>query len=214
MQGNNTNIQARGCVQLGDLLIFAFGSFIMFAKTADLLGKFAPEDWFGFSKSDYGLAAALLIEGFLVWRKFKMWILPPKNFVEWGMDLITTFIPFGLSIAAQVIDGYVTTGLINSMSEEQKTTITTVVAALVGIPLLLDIAKTSVDNAPPGIFDDIKSDTDNALGSLFGWFTKKKTHVSSQPVQLNQVVRQFEEPEEPELEVSGNGLNPTKGKRS
>lgn len=202
MQGNNTNIQARGCIQLGDLLIFAFGSFIMFAKTADLLGKFAPEDWFGFSKSDYGLAAALLIEGFLVWRKFKMWILPPKNFVEWGMDLVTTFIPFGLSIAAQVIDGYVTTGLINSMSEEQKTTITTVVAALVGIPLLLDIAKTSVDNAPPGIFDDIKSDTDNALGGLFNWtkglFDRRKTRVSS-PAQLNKDVGQTN------LKLSKNG---------
>ena len=128
-----------------------------------------------------------------------MWILPPKNFVEWGMDLITTFIPFGLSIAAQVIDGYVTTGLINSMTEEQKTTITTVVAALVGIPLLLDIAKTSVDNAPPGIFDDIKSDTDNALAGLFGWLTKKKTRVSSASAQLNQDVGQTN------LKLSKNG---------
>jgi hypothetical protein len=193
MQENKTTIQARGCIQLGDLLIFAFGSFIMFGKTADLLGKFAPDDWFGFSSSDYGLAAALLIEGFLIWRKVKMWLLPPKNFVEWGMDLITTFIPFALSIAAQVIDGYVTTGLINSMSDEQKTTITTVVAALVGIPLFLDIAKTAVDNAPPGIFDDIKSDTDNALGSLVGWLgtmTKKKTPVSSNPTPMNSDVRQ------------------------
>lgn len=193
MQENKTNIQARGCIQLGDLLIFAFGSFIMFAKTADLLGKFAPADWFGFSKSDYGLAAALLIEGFLVWRKVKMWLLPPKNFVEWGMDLMTTFIPFGLSIAAQVIDGYVTTGLINSMTDQQKQTITTIVAALVGIPLLLDIAKTSIDNAPPGIFDDIKTDTDNALAGLFGWAnrltSRKNTRVSDTNT-LNQDVRQ------------------------
>jgi hypothetical protein len=199
---SNTNTQAKGCIQLGDLLIFAFGSFIMFAKTADLLGKFAPSDWFGFAPSDYGLAAALLIEGFLVWRKVKMWLIPPKNFVEWATDLVTTFIPFALSIAAQVIDGYVTTGLINSMTEQQKTTITTIVAALVGIPLLLDIAKTAVDNAPPGIFDDIKSDTDNALGGLAGWFgglLRKNTRVSSQAVQSNQDVRQTN------LKLSKNG---------
>lgn len=185
MQENRTNVQARGCIQLGDLLIFMFGGFIMFGKTADLLGKFAPSDWFGFSASDYGLAAALLIEGFLIWRKVKMWLLPPKNLVEWGMDLLTTFIPFGLSIAAQVIDGYVTTGLINSMPEEQKMTITTIVAALVGIPLFLDISKTAVDNAPPGIFDSIKSDTDDALGGFFDsvkGVLSKKTRVFPQEV--------------------------------
>lgn len=184
-ENQETKIQARGCIQLGDLLIFAFGSFIMFAKTSNLLGKFAPDDWFGLRPTDYGFAAAVLIEGFLVWRKFKMWLLPPKNFVEWGADLVTSFVPFALSIAAQIIDGYVTTGLINGMSEQQKTLITTIVAALVGIPLLLDLSKTAIDNAPAGIFDSIKTDSENALQSLFSWATtktkKENTSVSPTP---------------------------------
>jgi hypothetical protein len=191
---NSTNVQARGCIQLGDLAIFAFGSFILFGKTADLLGKFAPSDWFGFSPTDYGLAAALLIDGYLVWRKIKMWLIPPRNFVEWAADIVTTFIPFGLTLAAQIIDGYVTTGLINSMSEEQKTTITTIVAALVGIPLFLDITKTAIDNAPPGIFDSIKSDTENGLDALTGFFrgvfNRGNTRVSNEPMTLNQDANQ------------------------
>lgn len=176
---NETKVQARGCVQLGDLLIFGFGSFMMFAKTADVLEKFAPSDWFGLSASDYGLAAALLIEGFLVWRKFKMWVLPPKNFVEWAMDFITTFVPFGLSLAAQAIDGYITTGLINSMPEQQKTTITTIVALLIGVPLFLDLGKTTIENAPPGLFDNLKwgrGGVDSFINNLFN----KKRPVQSQ----------------------------------
>lgn len=207
---SETRTQARGCIQLGDLVIFAFGSFMMFAKTADLLGKFAPDDWFGFAPSDYGLAAALLIEGFLVWRKVKMWLLPPKNFAEWATDLITTFVPFALSLAAQAIDGYVTTGLINSMTQEQKTTITTVVSLLIGIPILLDIGKTAIENAPAGIFDNIKTG-DNG-GSLFSWwpFGKKKNSVFS-PAEVVQTKIQ-------DLPKSPNGedeevVNPTIGKR-
>jgi hypothetical protein len=208
---SETTTQARGCVQLGDLLIFAFGSFIMFAKTANLLGKFAPDDWFGFAPSDYGIAAALLIEGFLVWRKVKMWLLPPKNFVEWATDLVTTFVPFALSLVAQAIDGYITTGIIQTMSQEQKTTITTVVSLLIGVPILLDIGKTAIENAPPGIFDNLK--TNDAVGNPFWWwpFSKKKNTVLSQAEVVQTEIK--------DLPKSPNGedeevVNPTIGKRS
>ena len=185
-----TKAQARGCIQLGDLAIFAFGSFIMFAKTADVLGAFAPANWFGFSPADYGIAAALLIEGFLVWRKVKSWLLPPDNFVEWGFDFIVTITPFALSVVAQVVDGYLTTGILMNMTEETKRMITAVVSILVTVPLLLDIIKTTVENAPAGIFDDIKTDSGNVLQDIFGWMSNRfsggNTRVSSEPVRLNQ----------------------------
>lgn len=200
-----TKAQARGCIQLGDLLIFAFGSFMMFGKTADILGKFAPSGWFGFSPTDYGFAAALLIEGFLVWRKVKMWLLPPDNFVEWGMDFITTIVPFVLSMTAQIIDGFITTKLIDNMPESQKVTITATVCALIGIPLLLDIGKTMVENAPAGIFDALKVDRDGGVGEFFGGIfsaiTQKKSGQVSTPVTMNKTVSQ------PKVKVSNNGNN-------
>lgn len=204
-QEERTRAQARGCIQLGDLAIFAFGAFIMFAKTANLLGKFAPDDWFGFASSDYGFAAAILIEGYLVFRKIKAWLLPPTNFVEWAADLITTLIPFVLSAAAQVIDGYVTTGIIVNMPEETKMMITAIVSILITIPILLDILKTAIDNAPVGIFDNIKSDNGNILQGFLGWVNNRvdaRKHGVSSTVALNQDVRQLKKVK------STNGKNP------
>lgn len=208
---NQTRVQAKGCIYLGDLLIFMFGSFMMFAKTANLLGKFAPDDWFGLSPADYGFAAALIIEGFLVWRKVKMWLLPPNNFVEWATDIVTTFIPFGLSLMAQVIDSYVTTGLINSMTQEQKTLITTIVSLLIGIPLLLDIGRTTIENAPAGIFDTIKSNERGGLDGVFSWVG---SHFKSNKVLANQPTQVLaKDVLQEELDESvGKPVNPTKGK--
>src|SRR5690242_9925648 len=106
---NQTNseiqVQAKGCFQLIDLLLFAFGAFIMFGKTANLLGKLAPDDWFGMTPQDYGFFAALLIEGYLVVQKIKSWLIKPNNFMEWATDIVVTFIPFILSVFAQAADG-------------------------------------------------------------------------------------------------------------
>lgn len=207
---NQTRVQAKGCIYLGDLLIFMFGSFMMFAKTANLLGKFAPDDWFGLSPADYGFAAALLIEGFLVWRKVKMWLLPPNNFVEWATDIVTTFIPFGLSLVAQVIDGYVTTGLIDSMTQDEKRLITTVVALLIGIPLFLDIGRTTIENAPAGIFDTIKTNERGGLDGLFGWVGK--WFARPNPVALNSEAPVVK-PKPSSKSSKQEGANPTEGER-
>lgn len=165
-EDKEVQVQARGCFQLVDLLLFAFGAFIMFGKTANLLGKLAPDDWFGLTPADYGFAAALLIEGYLVVQKIKSWLIRPANFMEWATDIVVTFIPFILSVFAQAADGWFTTGLIQSMTQAQKMQTTTFVSVLITVPVLLQIVQTAINNAPKGVFDNIKRTANAENGGL------------------------------------------------
>jgi hypothetical protein len=179
MQDEETRAQASGCFNFFDLILFIYGAFIMFGKTANLFGKFAPDDWFGLSPVTYGIAAAVLIEGYLVMQKVKAWILPPRNFLQWATGLVVTLIPFALSLTAQVIDSWFTTGLIQAMSQEDKMLYTNITAALVGIPLLLAIIQMGIDTAPPGVFDNIKSQKGDMLSWFGGWFRRNGSKEAS-----------------------------------
>jgi hypothetical protein len=179
MQDEETRAQASGCFNFFDLILFIYGAFIMFGKTANLFGKFAPDDWFGMSPEMYGIAAAVLIEGYLVMQKVKAWILPPRNFLQWATGLIVTIIPFALSLVAQVIDSWFTTGLIQAMSQDEKMFYTNITAALVGIPLLLAIIQMGIDTAPVGMFDNIKSQRGDMLSWATGWFRRNGSKEAS-----------------------------------
>jgi hypothetical protein len=170
VENAETATQARGCFQLIDIMIFAYGAFIMFGKTANLLGKFAPDDWFGLTPSDYGFASAILIEGYLVMMKFKAWILPPKNFVEWGADIVVTITPFLLSAYAQAADAWFTTNIVQNMTAEEQMKITNIISFLVPAILLLAIVRTAIETAPAGLFDNIKTkrSTDDVGGFFRG----------------------------------------------
>jgi hypothetical protein len=203
-------VQAKGCFQLIDLLIFMFGSFIMFGKTANLLGKFAPDDWFGLSPSDYGMAAALLIEGVLVVQKIKAWIDPPDNLVEWAMDFLATITPFLMSAFAQAADAWFTTGLIQGMSQDDKMKYTNFISVMIAIPILIMIIQTTIRTAPAGIFDNLKTGTANPFSWVGGLFQRGRGDAA------NAAVLPDDQLELPPQEVVNNGkvktkTNPTRG---
>lgn len=186
MENPQTKVQATGCFRFLDLIIFMFGSFILLGKTANLLSIFAPPNWFGLNPEVYGIAAALMIEGYLVIMKLKAWISPPTNFVEWAMDFLMTLTPFLLSAFAQAADSWFTTGLIQTMSNEDKMMYTNVISILVAIPLFFAIVQSTIQNAPAGLFDSLKTNADSGIGSvasMFGKFFKKSP--KSNVVQTN-----------------------------
>lgn len=205
-QNEQTNVQATGCFRFLDLIIFMFGSFILLGKTAHLLEIFAPDNWFGLTPNMYGIAAALMIEGYLVIMKLKAWISPPTNFMEWAMDFVMTLTPFLLSAFAQAADSWFTTGLIQNMSNEEKMFYTNVISILVAIPIFFAIIQTTIQNAPPGLFDSLKTKRkgDEGLGNVLGvvgkFFTKK-------PAKTTVVQTNLEVPEE-KIEPSNNGKTP------
>lgn len=191
MDEERTTVQASGCFRFLDLIIFMFGSFILLGKTANLLQTFAPPNWFGLSPEMYGICAALMIEGYLVIMKLKAWISPPTNFVEWAMDFVMTLTPFLLSAFAQAADSWVNTGLMQTMDNQQKMFYTNIISVLVAIPILFAIIQTTIQNAPPGLFDNLKTNNSGSINSVVGAFGnlfnrgKKKSVQTTQTLNLD-----------------------------
>lgn len=184
--------------------VFILGAIAAYPKTADLLSLFSPQilnDIFGMDMSlPYGLFCAALVEGVILFLHFdrRAYFVQSAQTVKWLM--------FGISFACQVFDGQVTTNAISQMSDTMKLvlvygipTLPLIIAALVAmIGALPDAPKEQVEVVrQPRV--GMKTRLDNLL-ETFWYGEQENTRV------FPKVVEQLEEPE---IETSDNGSNPT-----
>lgn len=182
---------------------------VLFFGTAQVASTHAPQmvsDVLGFN-ADYifGVVSAVCVE----WGALRLHFNPyarnnsTARWVKW--------ILLGMSGLAQIYNAAIETGQLSSLSETLKIGFQFVVP---NIPLIFIVLMFWIGSlSPVKPKSVIERVTERGLHNMIPkwediWEGRKNTRVS------DEVVRQFEQVEEPELEASGNGANPTKGKRS
>ena len=161
MSGNNNeqDYGGRSCIQVLTLAAFCWGALMMYPKTVDLLANFAPNDWMGYTDMAgwWAMGSALLIEGVMVILKFKMWIYPSRNLVEWVWDGVLTVAPFVMSALAQVFDGMLVRDVLTQQPQQIQMAVDWGVPLLPSFVIGLMIVYAMVESAPGNIFGGIKS---------------------------------------------------------
>lgn len=166
-----------GCDAIFEGLIFLLGAFLMASKTQDLMAAFSPESFFGFQEiaGYYGLGCTLLVEGLLIFEKFKMLFMGrAKNRIEWGWGIILTIVPFVISFLAQSIDSILIAQTLSEQPAEVQLAVTWGVPGIPGIIIFLLAIRSFINSAPLGTF---RGDTGKGSGSrarsggidLLGW---------------------------------------------
>jgi hypothetical protein len=148
----------RSCIQLLSLVAFMWGAAMMFPKTVDLLSKFSPNEFMGYTDMAgwWAMGSALLIEGVMVIMKIKTWISPARNLVEWLWDIVLTVAPFVLSSFAQIFDGMIVRDTLAQEPEQIQMLVTWLVPGLPSIMIGLLIAFALIESAPAGIFGGMR----------------------------------------------------------
>jgi hypothetical protein len=110
--------------------VFFVAALVLFLKTSEVLAIFAPASLFGYENTGwlYGLVCAGLVEGVLVAAKFTL----PHNQTSysWLYNVGLIAIPFAISAAAQVTDGF----LVKETLSAQPAAIQFIVN--IGVPLV------------------------------------------------------------------------------
>ena len=86
--------------------VFLIAAFMLFLKTSELLGTFAPAEFLGYTGIGpiYGIVCALLVEGLLVVAKLNL--SRTQSSWNWLYSLLLILVTFTLSAMAQVADGF------------------------------------------------------------------------------------------------------------
>jgi len=194
MAENKQGFNLGGCVVWAvSNFAFVLGLILMFSRTVDLIKPFAPQEFMGFTgvADWYAFAVGVMIEGTLVAMKFALG--SPKNAVEWISNVVLILVPFGISAAAQVIDGFVISETLSAQTPNFQLFVAWFVPSIPTIIVAVLLVQSVMSSAPPGMFSQQFTEASEAIGSTGqrpafkikkpGWFNrggkkKKETVIS------------------------------------
>ena len=176
-QNNQSNAGSGGCIHGLSLVVFIFGALMMYPKTVDLLSKFAPNEFLGYTDLAgwWAAGSALLIEGVLVTWKIKMWIYPAQNLSEWAGDVILSIVPFALSALAQVFDSMMNQDALAQQPAEIQLLVTWGVPLLPSVMVFLLLGWSLIQSAP-GIFGEMNGGS-FSVPNPFAWLKRSKKNT-------------------------------------
>lgn len=217
---NQNEYGGRGCIQLLTLGAFCWGALMMYPKTVDLLSNFAPNEFMGYTDMAgwWAMGSAMLIEGVMVILKFKMWIYPARNLVEWAWDGILTIAPFVMSALAQVFDGMLVRDTLTSQPEQIQMMVDWGVPLLPSFVIGLMIIYAMIESAPPRLFGGIQQGggklpklTLPDLGMLnpMNWFSRGNGHDKRKGNERRDTNQKQNQP--PKKDEKQRAENPTEG---
>lgn len=146
--------EGMGCVGwVLEWAVFLLGAVLMFAKTSELLGAFAPKEWLGYRdiESIYGAVSALMVEGLFIAIKFANDPIlsgKPRGIGQWLTNTIIMFVPFGISLLAQPLDAFVIQGTLVDQPVEIQLLVTWGVPMIPGLIVGMIMIKSLIENLP------------------------------------------------------------------
>lgn len=136
--------------------VFVIGAFVLFAKTSDLMTKFAPSEFMGYTDiaSIYGFVVACMVEGAFVGMKLALG--RPRNVLAWVSNVILIIAPFGVSALAQVFDSFITQDTLAQQTPEIQFFATWFIPSIPTLIVALFLGKAILESMPPQLMRGFK----------------------------------------------------------
>ena len=131
--------------------VFVIGAFVLFAKTSDLMTKFAPSEFMGYTDiaSLYGFVVACMVEGAFVGMKLALG--RPRNVLAWVSNVILIIAPFGVSALAQVFDSFITQDTLAQQTPEIQFFATWFIPSIPTLIVALFLGKAILESMASGV---------------------------------------------------------------